>query len=117
MAAESTRGERPWGLFSLDARAMYGILAGLARSWWRASLVVPVVGVHQPPGRRGSGSRSPRASAAALAGALVAMNELDAILNPCFLAPILAASGGLIGLKIHADASAAWLRRAQSGRG
>jgi hypothetical protein len=52
-----------------------------------------------------------RASAAAMAGAL-ALNGLDAILNPCVLLPIVAAAGGLVGLKGHAAAASAWLRRA-----
>jgi hypothetical protein len=55
-----------------------------------------------------------RASAAALAWSL-ALNELDAIFNSNFLLLYLAVAGGLIGLKRHAEAASAWIKRAQAG--
>ena len=102
-------GERPWALLIL-VLGQFGIVG------WAlliASLTAPLIaflGVG-PPRFWVTATRSP---AAALAG-ILAMNELDAILNPCFLVPLMAAAGGLIGLKYHAQAASAWLRKAQAG--
>jgi len=108
---DATRGERPWGLFSL-VLGMDGLMG------W--SLLIGVFGLPLssflnlgPPRFWTMPNRTP---AAALAGAL-ALNEADAILNSCLLLPFLAAAGGLIGLKYHAEAASAWLLKAQSGPG
>jgi hypothetical protein len=103
----ATEGERPWGLVSL-VLGMYGVVG------WALLLgvfVAPILAFLNvgPPGSWVAQNRAP---AAALAGAL-AIIGLDAILNPCFPTPFASVAGGLVGLKGHAEAASAWIRRAQ----
>jgi hypothetical protein len=100
--------ERPWGLFSLTFGS-FG-LAGLAllnAVFWLPILAFLNLG---PPRFWTSPSR---AAAAALAASLV-LNELDAIFNSNFMLYLTAVAGGLVGLKGHAAAASAWIRRAQT---
>lgn len=99
-------GERPWGLPGL-VLGMYGV-AGWALLL--GSFLAPIAAFlgSGPPRFWSSPTRAP---AAAMAGAL-ALIGLDAILNSFVFLPILAGAGGLVGLRGHAAASSAWLRRA-----
>ena len=102
----SSTGERPWGLFSL-VLGMYGVV-GLSLLF--GSLALPIAAfLNLGPPR--FWINPSRASAAAMAGSL-ALNGLDAILNSNFLLLYLAAAGGLVGLRGHAAAASAWMKRA-----
>jgi hypothetical protein len=105
----SSTGERPWGLFSLAA-GTYG-LVGLALLVGSLAAPVAVFLGLGPPRFWINPSRAP---AAALAWSL-GLNELDAVLNSNFLLIFAAVAGGLIGLRRHAEAASAWIRRAQAG--
>lgn len=108
---DATPGERPWGLFSL-VLGMGGLLG------W--SLLIGIFGfplsafLNLGPPR--FWTMPNRAPAAAMAG-LLALNLADAVLNSAFLLPFLAAAGGMVGMKSHAEAASEWLRRAQAGDG
>ena len=105
---EASRSERPWGLFS-NVLGMYGVAGWLLLI---AALFLPIavfLGLG-PPRFWTTPSRAP---GVAMAG-LLALNGLDAILNSNLILPVLAAAGGLIGLKFHAEAASAWIRRAQA---
>jgi hypothetical protein len=106
---EASTLERPWGLLSL-VMGMYGVV-GLAALV--ALLALPIAAFLNLGSPRFWINPS-RASASALAWSL-ALNELDAILNSNFLLLYVAVAGGLIGLKYHAEAASAWIKRAQSG--
>jgi hypothetical protein len=100
--------ERPWGLVSL-VLGMYGVVG------WCLLLAVflaPIAAFFRlgPPHLWITPNRGP---AAALAGAL-AIIGLDAILNGCVVLVFASVAGALIGLKQHADAASAWIRRAQA---
>ncbi len=104
-----TEGERPWGLPIL-VLGQYGLVGWLALL---ATFAAPTFAFLRlgPPRFWGS----TRAGAAAAAGVL-SIAGLDAILNPGLPLPLLAGAGGLVGLKGHAAASAAWARRLQGVR-
>ena len=104
---DATRGERPWGLFSLSLGA-YGVIGWLLLMATFAAPIAAFLNLGPPR----FWITSTRASATALAGAL-ALNELDAILNANFLLPMLAASGALVGLRMHAKAASAWVQKVQ----
>jgi hypothetical protein len=106
---EASTEERPWGLFSL-VMGMDGVVGLLALI---AAMALPIAAFLAlgPPRFWINPSRAP---AAALAFSL-ALNELDAILNSNFLLFYLAAAGGLVGLRDHAKAASAWIKRAQAG--
>ena len=102
------RGERPWGLLIL----VLGQYGAIGWALLLASLALPIVAFlgSGPPRFWATPTRAP---AAALAATL-AINGLDAALNPCFIAPLMAAAGGLVGLQYHAEAVSAWVRRVQA---
>jgi hypothetical protein len=106
---EASKTERPWGLFSL-VMGMDGVVGLLTLL---GVLALPIAAfLNLGPAR--FWINPSRASAAALAWSL-ALNELDAIFNSNFLLLYLAVAGGLIGLKRHAEAASAWIKRAQAG--
>lgn len=102
-----TEGERPWGLVTL-VLGMYGLAGWIALVGCFLAPIAAFLSLGPPR----FWMMPNRAPAAALAGALVVVG-LDAILNPCAFLPIVSAAGGLVGLKGHAAAAAAWIRRAQ----
>ena len=106
---ESGRDERPWGLFGL-ALGMEGLLGWTCLVGALGLPMAAFLGLG-PPRFWGTPTRG---AASALAGAL-ALNEADSTLNACFVLTVLAAAGGLVGMKRHAEAASAWLRRAQGG--
>ena len=101
-------GERPWGLVSL-VLGMYGVVGWVLLLGTLFAPIAAFLGVGPPR----DWTTPNRAPAAALAGAL-AIIGLDAILNPCLLLPFASVAGALVGLKGHAAAASAWLRRAQA---
>ena len=100
-------GERPWGLVSL-VLGMYGVVGWALLLGVFVAPLLAFLGAGPPR----SWVAPNRVPAAALAGAL-AIVGLDAILNPCAPLPFASVAGGLVGLKGHAVAASAWIRRAQ----
>jgi hypothetical protein len=100
-------GERPWGLVSL-VLGMYGVVGWVLLL---GAFVAPILAFLKVGPTRFWVAPN-RAPAAAMAGALSIMG-LDAILNPCFVLPFASVAGGLVGLKGHAEAASAWIRRVQ----
>jgi hypothetical protein len=105
---EASKSERPWGLFSI-VLGTYGVMGWLLLVVALSLPIASFLGLGPPR----FWTSPARASGAAMAG-LLTLNELDAILNSNFLLPGLAAAGGLIGLRHHAEAASAWIRRAQT---
>ena len=101
-------GERPWGLLSL-VLGMDGLVGWVLLLGCFASPLVAFLNLGPP--RFWSTSR---AAASAMAGVL-AINALDAILNPCFLLPMMTIAGGLVGLRSHAKAASAWIDKLHGG--
>ena len=99
--------ERPWGLVSL-VLGMYGVVGW---SFLLAVFIAPIVAFLRV-GSPHLWITPNRAPAAALAGSL-AIIGLDAILNPGVLLVFASVAGALVGLKGHAEAASAWIRRAQ----
>jgi hypothetical protein len=100
--------ERPWGLFSLTFGS-FGLtgLALLNAVFWIPILAFLNLG---PPRFWANPSR---VAAAALVASLV-LNELDAVFNSNLMLHLTAVAGGLVGLRDHAAAASAWIRRAQA---
>jgi hypothetical protein len=99
--------ERPWGLVVLTL-GMYGFVGWCLLL---AVFVAPIAALLRT-GPAHHWIAPNRAPAAALAGSL-AIVGLDAILNPGVILAFASVAGALVGLKGHAEAASAWIRRAQ----
>ena len=99
--------ERPWGLVGLSL-GMYGVVGWALLLGVFVAPIAAFLGVAPPPPL----VRPEPGGGGGLAGAL-AIVGLDAILNPGVVLVFASVAGALVGLKGHAEAASAWIRRAQ----